>query len=117
MKYAHIEKDTNKLLGWYDDSIHKTIPTPNIEVQDEVWQEAIDQNTNCYEKGKFIVKDFRTAEDIQNAKISKAKAYLNQTDWYLIREIEEGISVPEDVKAKRAEYKTFIREVENGKIL
>ena len=28
MKYAHLEENTNKLLGWYDDSIHKTIPTP-----------------------------------------------------------------------------------------
>ncbi len=64
MKYAHIEKNTNKVLGWYDKSINKNIPNPNIEVEDEVWQEALSINANCYEDGKFIVKDFRTVEEI-----------------------------------------------------
>ena len=63
MKYAHLEKYTNKLLGWYDDLVHTNIPTPNIEVSDEVWQEAININANCYENGKFIDKDFRTEEE------------------------------------------------------
>ena len=65
MKYAHLEQDTNKLLGWYSDEIHSDIPTPNIEVTDEVWQEALNINANCYENGKFIVKDFRTSEEIE----------------------------------------------------
>lgn len=74
MKYAHLEKDTNKLLGWYSDDIHSDIPTPNIEVTDEVWQEAININANCYEDGKFIVKDFRTPEEIQQALYNQWKA-------------------------------------------
>lgn len=68
MKYAHLEKDTNKILGWYDKEIHKTIPTPNVEVKNEVWQEAININANCYENNKFIIKDFRTLAEIKNAK-------------------------------------------------
>ena len=64
MKYAHLEKNTNKLLGWYDKSIHSEIPTPNIEVDEKVWQEALSINANCYKDGEFIVKDFRTAEEI-----------------------------------------------------
>ncbi len=64
MKYVHLEKNTNKILGWYDNSIHKTIPTPNIEVSNEIWQDALSINANCYENGKFIVKDFRTLEEI-----------------------------------------------------
>ncbi|MCT7405611.1 hypothetical protein [Aliarcobacter cryaerophilus] len=63
MKYVHLEN--NKILGWYDDLIHSEIPTPNIEVSDEVWQEAININANCYENEKFIVKDFRTLEEIE----------------------------------------------------
>lgn len=70
MKYAHLEKDTNKILGWYDDTIHKTISTPSIEVTDKVWQEAININANCYEEGKFIVKDYRTVEDIRKQKLN-----------------------------------------------
>lgn len=67
MKYAHIENKTNKLLGWYDKEVYTKIPTPNIEVEEKVWQEAININANCYENGKFIVKDFRTNEEIKQA--------------------------------------------------
>ncbi len=65
MKYAHLEENTNKILGWYSDDIHLEIPTPNIEVDEKVWQEALKINANCYENGKFIVKDFRTPEEIE----------------------------------------------------
>ena len=75
MKYAHLEKGTNKLLGWHDDSIHSKIPTPNIEVSDEVWQEALNINANCYENGKFIVKDFRTEEEIEKSRVQNINTY------------------------------------------
>lgn len=65
MKYAQLEKDTSKILGWYSDDIHSEIPTPNVKVSDEVWQVAININANCYKDGKFIVKDWRTAEEIE----------------------------------------------------
>lgn len=73
MKYAHLEKDTNRILGWYSDDIHTDIPTPNIEVTDEVWQEAINISANCYENEKFIVKDFRTDDEIEEARIQSIK--------------------------------------------
>lgn len=85
--YAHI--DTNgKILGWYNDEIHCTktldksnnivldkskIPTPNIEVTGEVWQEALRIKSNCYEKGEFIVKDFRTEKEILKQEETKAR--------------------------------------------
>ena len=75
MKYVHLEKDTNKLLGWYDSQIHKEIPTPNIEVSDEDWQEAININANCYENGKFIVKDFRTDEELEESRVQSINSY------------------------------------------
>ena len=84
MKYAHLEKDTNKILGWYSDDIHSNIPIPNIEVTEKVWQDAININANCYEDGKFIVKDFRTAEEIQEQELQQqiieSKQYLDKTD-------------------------------------
>lgn len=72
MKYAHIIE--NKLQGWYDYEIHSNIPTPNIEVTEEQWQEAININANAYEDGKFIVKDFRTPEEIEQNRISSIKS-------------------------------------------
>ena len=75
MKYAHII-DT-KLQGWYSDDIHSDIPTPNIEVTDEQWQEVINMNANCYENGEFIVKDFRTSEEIQEQEQEQFRAERN----------------------------------------
>ena len=123
MKYAHLEKDTNKLLGWYDDSIRSVIPTPNIKVEDDVWQEAININANCYEKGKFIVKDFRTDEEIAQqelrSKINEANSYLKDTDWvnnYKLRN-DLGLEVIPDgsfkweIISKRTKYIEFLKEV------
>ncbi len=75
MKYANIENRTNKLLGWYDKRIHLEIPTPNIEVTDEVWQEALNINANCYENGKFIFKDFRTEEEKEKQRVQNINSY------------------------------------------
>lgn len=86
MKYAHIEKTTNKLLGWYDKDIHEEIPTHNVEVTDEVWQEALNTNANCYENGKFIHKDFRTTEQIKEETLisfrANRDALLKEVDIY-----------------------------------
>ena len=78
MKQAHIENGTNKLLGWYTKEIHSKIPTPNIEVTDEVWYKALTINANYYENGKFIFKDFRTEEEINESRIQGIEAKCNQ---------------------------------------
>ena len=78
MKYVNIENGTNKLLGWYSDDIHSEIPTPNTAVTEEDWQEAISINANCYEDGEFIVKDFRTPEEIEDIRIQQIESKCNQ---------------------------------------
>ena len=121
MKYAHIDEN-NKILGWYSKDIHKKIPTPNIGVKNEVWQEAININANYYnDKTKsFEYKDFRTKDEIaeqeKQAKITEATNYLLKTDWvetYLIKHelgIEElkSNSSKWDIIKKRDEYKEFL---------
>lgn len=115
IKYAHLEKYTNKLLGWYDDSIHSEIPTSNVEVSDEVWQEAININANCYEDGKFIVKDFRTDEEIVyqelQYKINEAKNYLASTDYKMTVDYFATLDkVTQDgLIAERQKAREFIR--------
>ncbi len=78
MKYANLEKNTNKILGWYDKTINKDIPTPNIEVSDEVWQDALNINANYYENGKFIHKDFRTDEELEQIRINAINQKTNE---------------------------------------
>lgn len=114
MKYAHLEENTNKIFGWYSDDIHTNIPAPNIEVTEKVWQEAININANCYENGKFIVKDFRTDEEIQEQelqiKINEAKEYLASTDhkFYNGYKQKEGEDLVE-IERLRDEAREFIR--------
>ena len=110
MKYAHLEEKTNKILGWYDSDIHSGIPTPNIEVTDDVWQKAINTNANCYENKKFIAKDFRTDEDLLQEKINEAKLYLTKTNHkFYIGYIPKENEDLELIKAKRDEALLFIR--------
>ena len=118
MKYANIENGTNKLIGWYSDEIHSEIPTPNIEVDEKVWQEAININANCYENGKFIIKDFRTDKEIAEHELNKRKRealkYLADTGWYVERlnDPSSGKAIPEDVVLKRAEARELINTLE-----
>lgn len=72
MKYAHLTSE-NKLLGWYDDTIHTEIPTNSISVDDEIWQNAININANYYNGDEFIHKDFRTPTEINNNRIQSIK--------------------------------------------
>lgn len=116
MKYANYDKTTGQILGWYDDNIHSKIPEPNIEVSEKVWQEAININANCYKDSEFIVKDFRTDEEIRtaeiNTQIAEAKTYLASTDfkmtvdYYAIMTAEQQ----EELSTKRSEARTFLKE-------
>ena len=108
MKIAHYDKPTGKLLGWYDPSIHckliespkfdengkmiepakydtSTLPTPFIEVDEATWQEAIDNNYNFVDAktGKLSHKDFRTLDELKQAKTNQLRAdyeTANQAD-------------------------------------
>lgn len=40
MKYAHYDEQTGEVKGYYADDVHDVIPTPNIELTEEAWQEA-----------------------------------------------------------------------------
>lgn len=78
MKIAHINEN-NQLLGWYDNKIHTTIPIPNIEVSDEVWQNAIDNNHNKVNNdGTTELFDFRTSEEIEAQRVSSIKSKAGQ---------------------------------------
>lgn len=73
MKIVHYETTTQKLLAWYDKDIHTTIPIPNIEVTDVVWQEALNVGANHVNlDGTLNIVDFRTVIEIEE----QAKVYF-----------------------------------------
>ena len=110
MKYAHIEKDTHKLLGWYSDDLHSEIPTPNIEVNDEQWQEAINMNANCYEDGEFIVKDFRTQEEI----IQQEQAQFRVERDVLLKEADIEINKLDDLGKDSSAWRVYRQALRNS---
>lgn len=44
-----------------------------------------------------------------NKKFKEAQGYLNSTDWYCSRLVDEGTEIPEDIKQKRADARKIIR--------
>ena len=110
MKYAHII-DT-KLQGWYSDDIHSNIPSPNIEVTDEVWQEALSINANCYENGKFIVKDFRTDNEIQE----QEQAQFRSERDALLKEADIEINKLEDLGKDSSVWRVYRQALRDATI-
>lgn len=52
MIYAHLEENTNRIIGWYSDTLHDEIPTPNIEVSSIDYIYAINNDHNYYNPDK-----------------------------------------------------------------
>lgn len=113
MKIAHIDNQ-NKLLGWYDSSIHSNIPEPFIEVNDDQWLNAINNNHNKVNSdGTSELFDFRTVEEIQAAtnleQINEAKQYLADTDYKVLPDYDGDTT---GILEARAEARATIREIE-----
>lgn len=114
MKYAKIEKDTNKLLGFSPDKEDGL-----IEITDDVWQEAlkIEYSFCYYIDGKFVYKDTRTDEEIElqycNKKITDADEYLRSTGWLVERfnDPSSGKDIPSEVLVKRVEARELINTI------
>ena len=79
MKYAHYDKKTNEILGYYDDEIHNTIPTPNFEISNDVWQKALGENANI--------------ADAKNQKLVRVEVEQKKDD---LAELDEAIKEAED---------------------
>ena len=80
MKYAHL--DGEKLLGWYTKDVHgDKIPTPNVEVTDDVWKKALEDSANAYVDNKFVYKDFSTNDEKAESVRILRNQLLEQSDW------------------------------------
>lgn len=86
MIYAHINEENNQLLGWYDDTIHTSIPTPNIQVTQSQWQNSIDNNHNKVNSdGSTETYDFRTMKEIGDG-------IRLERDFKLVKEVDPLVS-------------------------
>lgn len=69
MKIVHFDIKTRKILGYYSEEVHDTIPKPNFEITDEAWSLAINENHNFIDQnGITKIVEFRTKEEVKSAK-------------------------------------------------
>lgn len=104
MKYAHYNKETNEILGYYDDTIHEQIPEPNLKISDEAWSEALKINANRVDiKNKTL---FYKEKEISfdELKTQKIKEFHQKRDEESIAEYEfeghtyrMGLDVQQDI--------------------
>lgn len=76
----------------------------------ELWN-ASRIKSNCWgmpEEYFFEIQDVTEATE-QDRINQESLAYLASTDWIVIRSVDEGIPVPEDIKAKRQESRLKIK--------
>ncbi|MFY8044685.1 MAG: hypothetical protein ACOVOD_17340 [Rhodoferax sp.] len=102
--------------GFYDAEIHEgNIPEDAVEITLEQYQELIDGSKqvrviSAGPDGYPILKDYPelTPEQAQKLLNAKARAYLDKTDWYVIRNVETGVAIPPEVTTKRAEARAAV---------
>jgi hypothetical protein len=52
-----------------------------------------------------------TEEEVTEQRIDELQSYLSSTDWYAIRQADEGTPIPPEIKTKRAEARIEISEL------
>lgn len=113
--YAHIDEN-NQILGWYNDKYHDEIPEPNIEVSEEVWQNACANAHNKINKnGTTEIFDFRPEEEILEEKtqqiLSERNFLLTESDWTILPDAPFTAAK----KKKWKEYRQALRDITKQK--
>ena len=105
--------------GFYDEAIHgDNIPADAVEITKAEHAVLLEGQA----QGKAIVADENgrpilvdppapTEEELQVVRNQEARAYLASTDWYVIRNQETGVAIPEEIAIKRQEAREQIIEV------
>ena len=112
MKYAHYDKDTKRLLGYYDDEIHNDIPEPNIEISDEEWREALNKNANSVDvkNQKLVRVEVEQEIDEKERELAELEAQIKECENDIRRALIIGnTAVLENL---RSEYKELIANKE-----
>jgi hypothetical protein len=123
MKIKVINK--NGLAAYFPESINyknnvidtekKTIDgNPYIEISEEEHQESFGKKM-CVIDGVFqeyIKSNSQKLVEEKAIKTAQCLAYLQQTDWYVIREIDQPNSYPKEIKEKRILARDTINNID-----
>ena len=108
MKYVNYDKETNRVLGYYDNEIHETIPEPSLKISDEEWQKALEISANFIHNGKLIKKEPKVDEK------AKQLAQLETDITDCKDDIRHALIIGNDkvLENLRSEYKSLLAERE-----
>lgn len=104
--------------GFYDKSIHgNNMPKDVVEIPAEYYAELLngqsgDKVIEGDDKGypRLIDPPTPSPEQLQAARNSQARAYLANTDWYVVRFTETGTPIPDDIRAAREAARASVVE-------
>jgi len=108
MKYAHIDS-SNFILGWYTTDLHSKIPTPNVEVKDKTWTNAINNGHNYVTNdGVTSYVDPRTLEDRENEVRTVRNALLKDEVDPVVSNPLRWADMTTDKQTEWADYRTSL---------
>ena len=104
--------------GFYDDEIHGDFsPLDCVEIENSYYEELISgQSAGMVIEAdstgfpRLVEKAPLTPEEAQRRANAKHRAYLNSTDWYVVRQADTGTPIPQDVLDARAAARASIVE-------
>jgi len=115
MKYAHYDKKEKMILGYYDDEIHNDIPEPNIEISDEDWLRALNENANSVDvkNQKLVRVEVEQEIDEKERELAELEAQIKECENDIRRALIIGNTVV--LENLRSEYKELIANKEELK--
>lgn len=100
---THLNITDGELFGFYP------VVTPAIDSRiEELSPIYFSNNTFTYDVIEVPIKE--TLSELKETKVAELKLMvgrkLSETDWYIIREADSGVLVPQDIKDARAALRT-----------
>lgn len=60
---------------------------------------------------RVVVEPVRSEREILEAELSEKLSYLSSTDWYVVRFVDDGTEIPEEVRLERSASRQRISEI------
>lgn len=102
--YKATYDNVGEYTGFYTEEIHKNIPQPNIELNEEEWQQALSKNykviNGIHTYSPFIQNQQEILENIRTTR----NALLIESDW------TQGVDSPLS-EEKKNEWKNYRQEL------
>ena len=100
--------------GFYSDKDFPNKEDSWGEITEEYHQKCVDGMNNGKvlraKNGNILIEDYvPTQEVLDKRAIKEMTQYLYDTDWYVIRKQENGKDIPEEILAKREDYRNKIK--------